>query len=169
MANCEKGDTMSTKKTLYTFGYLHSSANRVFSEMISLHVPCVDIRYSATSHKLEYNGYILKQKQGLVYAHIPELGNTRYLENLNGDFREPIIDIANMDAGMEALSLITMQHSSVAIFCACSDVEHCHRKVVAEEAHRRYGWEIVHLPVKKKRAVVAQSLLFSEQGECNGE
>lgn len=119
---------------LYTFGYLHSSAERTFSELIALRVPIIDVRYSAASHNWRYTGDAIGRRNGIVYAHISELGNTRYIENLNGDFREPVVEIANLEAGLDALYTILMQHRQAAIFCACSSVEHCHRRLLAQEA-----------------------------------
>lgn len=137
--------------TLYTFGCRHSNAERTFYELITMHIPVIDIRYSATSNNKRYSGEAIAARKGIVYTHIPALGNTRYIENLNGSFVEPIIEIANMDAGLDVLYQIVMKHGNAAIFCACSSVERCHRKLVAQEAHNLFGWQVVHLPARKRR------------------
>jgi hypothetical protein len=144
--------------TLYTFGYLHPREKRdqlIFHHLIIMRIPCIDIRYSATSNDKHYSGEVIKARPGIIYEHIPDLGNTRYFENLNGQFQEPVIEIANMQAGLDALHAIMMQYGKAAIFCACSSVEHCHRKVVAQKAHELFGWQIVHLPVHKRKKKTA--------------
>jgi hypothetical protein len=136
---------------LFTFGYLHGSAERTFSECIALHIPLIDVRYSATSNDKRYGGEAIKARSGIIYHALPALGNRRYRENLNGSFVEPIIEIADLEAGLDALHSVMLEYGKVAIFCACSSPGQCHRRIVAEEAHNLFGWEIVHLPVKRRK------------------
>lgn len=137
--------------TLFTFGYLHSRAERIFTELIALHIPVVDIRYNATSNRSEYLGEAIRQRAGIIYYAIPELGNKRYIENLNGKFTEPVVEIADLERGLDFLKSILDEHGKAAIFCACSNVSQCHRKkFVAEQAQRSFGVEVVHLPVARR-------------------
>jgi uncharacterized protein (DUF488 family) len=144
----EFGGTMQ----LFTFGYLSSRAERIFAECIALRIPCVDIRYSPTSNKAACLGETLCQRDGIIYYAVPELGNKRYVENLNGTFQEAVIEIANLERGLDILKSILDEHGKAAIFCACASWEHCHRGLVADEAHNLFGLEIVHLPVKRRKA-----------------
>ena len=133
--------------TLYDFGYLHSAAERVIKELIALRIPLVDIRFHADSRNHRYTQEGFTGRRGVIYRHIPDLGNTLYKEALSGRFTEPLINLADPDRGLIVLGGILAQHNRCAVFCACSSRTNCHRMEVVRLAREKFGCEIVHLPI----------------------
>lgn len=132
-------------QTLYTFGYLSSKAERIFSELIALRTPIVDIRFHPDSHNWRYKQESVAARPGIYYVYIKELGNEWYKEALTGKFTEPHIKLHAPDTGLEKLQAVLNQYQRAAIFCACASKTTCHRSVVAELARTRLGVQIVHL------------------------
>ncbi len=133
---------------LYTMGYLHGSSKRMLAELIVLRTPLVDIRKSSVSKRYEWTQEVLKSQSGLLYFWLPDLGNENYA--LRG--MAPI-EIHDMERGMIELERILKEHGRVCLMYACAYPAGCHRQVVADEAARRFGVTIVHLPVARRRVV----------------
>ena len=74
---------------------------------------------------------------GLRYLYVQDLGNLAY--------RTGGTQIRNIDAIEDVLTRLRAGES-LALMCACSRPEDCHRTDVAEEARRRLpGLEVIHL------------------------
>lgn len=131
---------------LYTMGYLHGSSKRTLAELIAVHTPIIDIRKTPTSKRYEWTQEILKSQSGLIYYWIENLGNDNHA--LRG--MAPI-EIHNMERGMSELERILKEHGRICLMCACAYPAGCHRQVVADEAARRFGATIIHLPAVRRR------------------
>lgn len=131
--------------TLYTFGYLSAKAERTITELITVKTPIIDVRYSPTSKHYCFTQESMRTRAGIDYYHIQTLGNTLYKEALTGEYKEPHIQIAYLDAGLQTLHTLLEQHHRAAIFCACTSKTKCHRVHVANEYKARYSVQIVHL------------------------
>ncbi len=132
---------------LYTMGYLHGSSKRTLAELIAVRTPLVDIRTSPRSKRVEWTQEMLVQERGLLYYHLPDLGNDNYLARGSAP-----IKIHDMDRGLASLEPLLSTYGRVCILCACKCVTSCHRLVVAREAQKRFGVTIVHLPVRDGRS-----------------
>lgn len=131
--------------TLYTFGYLAGNSERVIRELIAVKTPLVDVRFNPDSKNWKWKQAALAARGGIIYHHIPELGNELYKEALTGQFTEPHIKLHNIDMGLARLSEVLAHHGRAAIFCACSNKTRCHRIEVARLAKERLGVQIIHL------------------------
>jgi hypothetical protein len=109
-----------SQPTLYTFGYLSSSAERTFAELIATHTPVVDIRYKPTSRHWQYNQEMLSRRDGILYYWIEELGNEWYKQALTGRYSEPRIKLHDQNVGLGKLKAILDQHGKAALLCACA-------------------------------------------------
>jgi len=134
-----------TASTLYTMGYLRASSRRTLAELIVVRTPLVDIRTSPRSKRIEWTQEMLMQESDLMYFHIPDLGNDNYKAC---GFASIVIH--DMDRGLASLEHILSIYGRACLLCACESVTTCHRLVVANEAARRFGLSIVHLPVTRK-------------------
>jgi len=132
---------------LYTMGYLHSSSKRTLTELIAVGTPIIDIRKTPTSKWYEWTQEVLKSQSGLIYYWIEDLGNVNYASHGTAP-----IAIQDMERGMSELERILALHDRVCLMCACAYPAGCHRQVVADEAARRFGATIVHLPAARRRA-----------------
>ena len=132
---------------LYTMGYLHGSSTRTLVELIAVRTPLVDIRTSPRSKRVKWTQEMLVQERGLLYYHLPDLGNDNYLARGNAS-----IKIHDMDRGLALLEPLLSTYGRICILCACVSVASCHRLVVACEAERRFGVSIVHLPIRDRRS-----------------
>lgn len=131
--------------TLYTFGYLSSRAERIFTELIAVKTPIVDIRFNPDSRNWKWKQAAIAARDGIIYHHIQELGNELYKEALSGHFTEPHIKIADSDTGLARLGEILAAHGRAAIFCACNNKTRCHRLTVANLARERLAVQVIHL------------------------
>ena len=131
--------------TLYTFGYLTTKAERIFTELIAVKTPIIDIRFNADSRNWQWKQAAIAARPGIMYHHIQELGNELYKDALSGHFTEPHIKLSDPDTGLARLGEILQEHKRAAIFCACASKTQCHRLTVANLARERLGVQIVHL------------------------
>jgi hypothetical protein len=141
---------MMKEQTLFTFGYLSSTSERIISELIALKIPLIDIRFRPVAKNHRYMPDAFRSRPGAIYIYIHELGNENYKAALNGKFEETDILIPHMDVGLSCLNDVFDEHGKAAIFCACSSRKTCHRAVVAQAAHERYGVKVVHLPLPRR-------------------
>jgi len=128
---------------LYTMGYLHGSSKRTLAELIAVRTPIIDIRKFPVSKRYEWTQEVLKSQSGLLYYWIEELGNVNYASHGTAP-----IAIQDMERGMVELERIFALYGRVCLMCACAYPASCHRQVVADEAARRFGVSIIHLPRK---------------------
>lgn len=128
---------------LYTLGYTGRKPDDIAVIAKGLGAAVVDIRLNPVSRMDHWNGYSLRSfldRQGLTYAHIPDLGNLNYK---NGG------PIAIKDITMGALSLRTLLFACPCVLlCACADHESCHRSFVAQHMAAYMGAKITHLGVE---------------------
>jgi uncharacterized protein (DUF488 family) len=133
------------KATLYTFGYQSTKAARIVADLqhIQRPFPFVDVRFNPNDGKWQWKREYLRQQPGMRYHWIKNLGNAKYQASIQS--AEPIIEIVDMDAGLEELAPILDEHGRAAIFCACANGKRCHRMHVALAARERLGVQVVHL------------------------
>jgi uncharacterized protein (DUF488 family) len=134
------------KATLYTFGYQCGRAARIVADLqhIQHPFPFVDVRNNPDDGKWEWKREYLRQQQSrMLYYWIKNLGNAKYQASMQSV--EPIIEIVDMDSGLEELAPILEEHGRAAIFCACANGKRCHRMHVALAARERLGVQVVHL------------------------
>jgi hypothetical protein len=133
-------------QTLYTFGYLSTKAERIFKELIAVRTPIIDVRYKPVSKHWQYMQSAIRQRDGIIYFYIKELGNEWYKEALAGKFQEPHIKLHAPEEGLAKLQAVLEEYGRAAIFCACSSKKTCHRIEVAKLAQERIaGLEVIHL------------------------
>lgn len=131
--------------TLFTFGYLSGRAERIITELIAVKTPIVDIRFNPDSKNWKWKQNVIAARNGILYSHIPDLGNELYKDALSGQFTEPHIKLHNIENGLALLDEILTQHGRAAIFCACGSKTKCHRIEVARLARERLGVRVIHL------------------------
>ena len=133
VCSCYRREQLLHMTTLYTFGYLKACTNRTVEELKRTYCPLLDIRFQPHSSRYEWTQSALKTSLGVLYHHIPDLGNELYKEALTGQFQEPRIKLHNVDRGLKALKDILDRYRRAAIFCACNN-KGCHRFEVATQA-----------------------------------
>lgn len=131
--------------TLYTFGYLSGTSQRILRELIAVKTPIVDVRYSPNAKQYQWTKEALESRAGIIYYWLQDLGNELYKEALTGQFKEPHIRLHNKVNGLIELALILERHNRAALMCACSSKKICHRIEVAALARERLGIQVVHL------------------------
>lgn len=134
-----------TTQTLYTMGYLAFRSEKKLADLITMHIPLVDTRYTPDSKRWEWKREHLEQIQGLNYHWIQELGNTNYKAALTGKFTEADIQIKDIDTGIQKLASVLNRYGKACLLCACSDKNRCHRSIVASEAVKRLGVKVTHI------------------------
>lgn len=132
-------------RTLYTMGYLAGRAEKKLRDLITMHIPLVDTRYNPVSKHYRWTKEHLETIQELSYHWIRALGNINYKAALTGKFTEQDIKIKDIDAGINQLADILIEHGRACLLCACSDRNRCHRSIVAKEAEKRLGVKITHI------------------------
>lgn len=90
------------------------------------------------------NGILsLMAKEGIEYVWLVELGNPQKRDPAMAIFREHLQSRAGhwpAERGLNLLRQLVQEGQKVCcLMCACSDVEGCHRKVVAEEFRDRFS------------------------------
>jgi hypothetical protein len=111
---------------IYTTGYAGKDISDLKPLTDALDAMLVDIRFSPYSEVLVWRKVYLKTLLGRKYQHILNLGNRSY--------KEDKITIQNLQLGIE--TLISLDTSAI-LFCACKELENCHRRVIAEELRKR--------------------------------
>lgn len=131
--------------TLYTFGYLSSKAERIIKELITVKTPLIDVRMSPDSKNWRYTQDAMRNRSGIIYYHVGELGNELYKEALTGQFTEPHVRLHQPQEGLAKLKEILDTHGRAAIFCACSSHARCHREQIARLAQEQLHVKVIHL------------------------
>lgn len=132
--------------TLYTIGYQWGRAGQSVQELIAVKTPVVDIRLEPETGKWDWQKPVLEQQLGSLYMWIENLGNDLHRQQSGA------IQIHNLDAGMRQLEAVLSEYGRACLMCACASVVTCHRLTVANEAVKRFGVSVVHLPLRKGRA-----------------
>lgn len=113
----------------YECGYSNfGTAQELIDKVKIMGAVLADIRLNPYSKRPEYQKAWLAsecKKQGVVYLHIPELGNINY--NKPG---EPI-QIKDITHGLRLLNNL-LKTNNIMLMCGCKNLETCHRKTVIE-------------------------------------
>lgn len=132
-----------TTHTLFTYGYTGSTPDdlRAFAE--TLDATIADIRYSPRSRVPRWDGRSLAAQFPGRYLSVTALGNA----NFKGTGP---IKIASPETGLAIVHGL-LEHRSVILLCACTDVALCHRSPVARWLSQQLGVPFEHLPKKFSR------------------
>ena len=106
------------------------------SRRVSLWYLSAGCRY--TTRHPQWRKRRLAQLLGTRYQHVQALGNRNYK---NGG----PIELADYEAGKQAIAEILATGQSVILMCACKDVATCHRRTAAEQLAADLGVPITHL------------------------
>jgi uncharacterized protein (DUF488 family) len=123
--------------TIYTIGYSRLNFDNLIRTVEVEDLLLIDTRMSARSRVPQWNKGRLEKALGARYVHIRELGNV--------NFKNPEAGMVLFDPEtgiQQAVQLLEKQ--SVLLLCGCFDVEHCHRKLVAELLADATGSPIIH-------------------------
>jgi uncharacterized protein (DUF488 family) len=123
---------------LYTLGYSGWTPQDIQTEAQARNAVVCDIRYSPASRHPQWSKRQLSQLLGARYHHVQALGNRNYK---NGG----PIELADYEAGKQAIAEILATGRSVILMCACKDVATCHRRTAAEQLAADLGVPITHL------------------------
>jgi uncharacterized protein (DUF488 family) len=142
---------------VYTIGFTKRSAEAFFTAVCGSGAKrVVDVRLNNSSQLAGFSKrddlrYFLKSICGLEYVHLPELAPTQEL--LEG-YRKRGGSWADYERGFRALIEARRIDESVpraviaegCLLCSEATAERCHRRLVAEYLHERWGGlEVVHL------------------------
>jgi uncharacterized protein (DUF488 family) len=133
---------------IYSTGYTGKDVNDLKPMLSALDAILVDVRFSPTSQVLHWRQVYLKILLKHCYFHIPNLGNRT--------FKEDKITIQNLQLGVE--TLLKLDKNAV-IFCACENVEKCHRSLIIEELQKQ-NVQVEELKTWKTRDSAVQLDLF---------
>ncbi len=133
---------------IYSTGYTGKDINDLKPLISALDAVLVDVRFSPASQVLHWRQNYLKVLLKHKYLHIPNLGNRTFKENK--------ITIQNLQLGVE--TLLKLDKNAV-IFCACDNVENCHRRLIIEELQKQ-NVAVEELKTWKTRDSAMQLNLF---------
>jgi uncharacterized protein (DUF488 family) len=131
-------------QSLYTFGYSGQQSDKLLAlaeqlDAIPYGIRSVigdDIRFSPRSRIPQWNGGRLAKLLGDRYHHLPALGNRNY--------KGGPVEIVDLEAGLAQVADLLV-HQPVILLCACTQVQRCHRRLVAEAISARYEVSVTHL------------------------
>ncbi len=139
---------------LYTLDYSGWTPQAIQTEAQARNAVVCDIRYSPASRHPQWTKRQLAQLLGARYQHVQALGNPNY--KTGGP-----IELANYEAGKQAVAELLATGQSVILMCACKDLATCHRRTAAERLAADLGVPITHLVLpKKQHTQKAQGRLF---------
>jgi uncharacterized protein (DUF488 family) len=146
---------------IYTLGYSGWNVKAIKTFLESVNGVAVDVRMKPRSRIAAFNGIAFSRLLGDRYYWLSDFGNVNYK---NGG---PIA-IADFDKGVERLGPLRTAGRAVVLMCGCTDVNVCHRKVLAERLAQRLGAEVEHvvpphtgkLPKTAKPALAGPPTLF---------
>jgi uncharacterized protein (DUF488 family) len=139
---------------LYTLGYSGWTPEAIQETAQARHAVVCDIRYSPASRHPQWRKRQLAQLLGGRYQHVQALGNCNYKSG-------GPIELADYEAGKQAIAEMLATGQSVILLCACKDVTMCHRRTAAEQLAADLGETVTHLvPPKQQRTQEAQGRLF---------
>lgn len=133
---------------IYSTGYTGKDINELKPMLSALDAVLADVRFSPTSQVMHWRQIYLKTLLKHRYLHIPNLGNRTFKENT--------ITIQNLKLGIETLLKLD---KNAMLFCACENVENCHRRLIIEELHKQKV-EVIELKTWKTRDSAIQLSLF---------
>src|SRR5215467_13968699 len=110
---------------LYTLGYSGWTPQSIQAEAQARNAVVCDIRYSPASRHPQWRQRQLSQLLGARYQHVQALGNRNYKSG-------GPIELADDEAGKQAIAELLPTGQSVILMCACKDLTACHRRTAAE-------------------------------------
>jgi uncharacterized protein (DUF488 family) len=141
-------------RMLYTLGYSGWTPEAIQAEARARNAVVCDIRYSPASRHPQWSKRQLAQLLGARYQHVQALGNRNFKSG-------GPIELADYEAGKQAIAEIPATGESAILMCVCKDVATCHRRTAAEQLAADLGETVTHLaPPKKQRTQEAQGRLF---------
>ena len=142
--------------TLYTLGYLDWTPSAFVARVEVLGAVVADIRFSPSSYHPTWRQAMLKRTLEAWYHHVPALGNRNY--------KGGPIEIVDLAAGAAVVHQL-LATSPVVLLCACREVLHCRRHVVADACTTQYGVAVTHL----EPPAVAETLPLFPEDVWHGE
>ena len=143
-------------RCLYTVGYEGVSIEQYMTRLMENGVSALaDVRYNPFSMKYGFSKNQLRhitQECGVAYRHAPELG-------IKGSFRKNLVTRTDYDRlfrsyrgalrqkeeGLKHIWNILREHPRTALGCFEREHERCHRGILAEAIHARWGIPVKHL------------------------
>ena len=126
--------------TIYTLGYIGRKLESVDALLVRLDALLVDVRMVPRSRVLTWNSGHLRRHFGDRYEWIKELGNRNYKDSAAQ------IEILDFPAGEQRLrEIIITTGKPIILMCGCVDVNHCHRKLLAEWLSKQWNAPVEHL------------------------
>lgn len=126
---------------LYTLGYNNFSFYEFATLVKEKELLIFDIRMNPYSYNSFWNKDKLAEyfnKIEKIYFHIQDLGNKSY--NIKNEF-----NIVNLEKGSNLIIDYMDLGFNCLLFCACKDMNACHRKIIAEFISNKVNCNIVNL------------------------
>jgi len=153
---------------IWTIGYEGLSAD-AFMALLHHHgiAAVVDVRAVPLSRKRGFSKTALSDalgRQGLGYLHLSRLGCPKAVRerwHAEGDWRRYTVDyLAHLQLQSDTLAQLAGHASArcCALLCFEADYNVCHRSLVAQTLHSRYGFGVEHITALKKARPAQHSL-----------
>ena len=148
---------MARSKKLFTIGYEQTPSKAVLDELQKAGIKLlVDVRAVVSSRRPGFSKNQLAaalDERGIAYIHMKGLGTPKEgrLAARSGDMKalERIyakhLETPQAKEELDELSSLVMKAGPVCLLCYERDVDHCHRKRIAELIHERTGTTVEHL------------------------
>ena len=141
--------------TIYTLGYIGRKIEDVDAIRARFGATIADVRMVPRSRTQAWNSGVLRRYFGDRYIWLKEFGNRNYKGTRDQ------IEIADFPTGEQRLrELITTTAKPIILMCGCPDVNHCHRKLLAEWLAQTWNVPIEHLARPEKSDTDEQPTLF---------
>ncbi len=127
--------------TIYTIGYSGRTLQDLQQIATEKKAVIIDVRFMATSRNPDFRGGKMSQFLGSLYRPVRAFGN----ENYKGGE----ISLSNPEAGAVVVGNI-LEKKNVILMCMEADYRGCHRTVVADFLHERFGNPVEHIMPKGK-------------------
>jgi len=125
--------------TIYTLGYCGWKHDEIENILAARDAVLVDVRMTPRSRAPMWNVGVLQRRFGDRYVCVSEFGNRNY----KGTFEQ--IEIVDFNGGENRLRELAGTGKSVVLMCGCTDVNVCHRKILAEMLSELWGTDVIHL------------------------
>jgi len=125
---------------ILTFGYQGLKMEKIVEAIVKRNAVVFDVRFSPYSPFPGWKKQSFQAALGDRYVWAKGFGNVNYK---GGGVR--LYDEASGLKLVAAVQKHAHTIQAIALMCACADVEHCHRKVVAYVVNNYLGWPIYHL------------------------
>ena len=142
--------------SLYTIGFTKHSAENFFETLKSSGVTkLIDIRINKTSQLAGFAKgsdlpYFLRVCAGIAYESIENLAPSKDLlrryrsKEISWEFFEDLY-LQRITSSGALDSLNPKDFDNACLLCSEHTSERCHRRILADEMHKRWGIQIVHL------------------------